>query len=76
VTTGIIPKGRTDTTTLTLPRRIAVTLAIGAGLALAIVRLWHTLAAEVGARTRLPRRQQEPDTTAEPGITQSVTRPA
>jgi len=53
VTTGIILKGRTDTTTLTPPWRIAVTLAIGAGLALAIVGLWHTLAAEVGARTRL-----------------------
>lgn len=53
VTTGIILKGRTDTTTLTMPWRIAVTLAIGVGLALAIVGLWHTLAAEVGARTRL-----------------------
>ena len=53
VTTGIILKGRTDTTALTLPWRIAVTLGIGAGLALAIVGLWHTLAAEVGARTRL-----------------------
>jgi hypothetical protein len=53
VTTGIILKGRTDTTTLTLPWRIAVTLAIGSGLALAIAGLWHTLAAEVGARTRL-----------------------
>jgi hypothetical protein len=53
VTTGIILKGRTDTTSLTPPWRIAVTLAIGAGLALAIVGLWHTLAAEVGARTRL-----------------------
>jgi hypothetical protein len=53
VTTGIILKGRTDTTNLTLPWRIAVTLAIGAGLALAIMGLWHALAAEVGARTRL-----------------------
>ena len=53
VTTGIILTGRTDTTALTLPWRIAVTLAIGAGLALAIVGLWHALAAEVGARTRL-----------------------
>jgi hypothetical protein len=32
---------------------MAVTLAIGGGLALAIVGLWHALAAEVGARTRL-----------------------
>lgn len=53
VTTGIILTGRTATTTLTLPWRIAVTLAIGAGLALAILGLWHTLAAEVGTRTRL-----------------------
>ncbi len=53
VTTGIILKGRTDTTNLTLPWRIAVTMAIGAGLALAIMGLWHALAAEVGARTRL-----------------------
>lgn len=53
VTTGIIITGRTATTTLAVPWRIAVTLAIGAGLALAIVGLWHTLAAEVGARTRL-----------------------
>ena len=53
VTTGIILKGRTDATNLTVPWRIAVTLAIGLGLALAIVGLWHALAAEVGARTRL-----------------------
>jgi len=53
VTTGIIVTGRTATTTLAVPWRIAVTLAIGAGLALAIVGLWHALAAEVGARTRL-----------------------
>lgn len=53
VTTGIILKGRTDTTDLTFPWRIAVTLAIGVGLALAILGLWHALAAEVGARTRL-----------------------
>jgi hypothetical protein len=38
---------------MTIPWRIAVTLAIGAGLALPIVGLWHTLAAEVGANTRL-----------------------
>jgi hypothetical protein len=53
VTTGIILKGRTDTTSLALPWRIAITLAIGAGVALAIVGLWHALAAEAGARTRL-----------------------
>jgi hypothetical protein len=53
VTTGIILKGRTDTTNLTLLWRIGITLAVGAGLALAILGLWHALAAEVGARTRL-----------------------
>ena len=53
VTTGIILKGRTDTTNLALPWRIAVTLAIGVGLALAIVGLWYALTAEVGARARL-----------------------
>jgi hypothetical protein len=53
VTTGIILKGRTDTTSLALSWRIAVTLTIGAGLALAILGLWHALAAEVGARVKL-----------------------
>jgi hypothetical protein len=53
VTTGIILKGRTDTTDLAFPWRIAVTLAVGGGLALAIVGLWHALSAEVGARARL-----------------------
>jgi hypothetical protein len=53
VTTGIILKGRTDTTNLAVPWKLAVTLAVGVGLALAIVGLWHALAAEVGARTRL-----------------------
>ena len=53
ITTGIILKGQTDTTTLPVPWRTAVTAAIGAGLALALLGLWHTLAAEVGARIRL-----------------------
>jgi hypothetical protein len=53
VTTGIVLTGRTATTTMTIPWRVAVTLAIGGGLALAIAGLWHTLAAEAGARTRL-----------------------
>jgi hypothetical protein len=53
VTTGIILKGRTDATDLAIPWRIAVTLAIGAGLALAITGLWLALTAEVGARARL-----------------------
>jgi hypothetical protein len=53
VTTGVILTGRTAANSLTLPWRAAVTLAVGGGLALAIVGLWHTLVAEVGARTRL-----------------------
>lgn len=53
ITTGVILTGRTATTDLTTTWRVAVTLAIGGGLALAIVGLWHALAAEVGARTRL-----------------------
>jgi len=53
VTTGIILTGRTATAALTIPWRIAVTLAVGVGLGLAIVGLWHALAAEVGAPTRL-----------------------
>ncbi len=53
VTTGIIITGRTATTTLAVPWRIAVTAAIGGGLALALAGLWLALAAEVGARIRL-----------------------
>lgn len=53
VTTGIIITGRTATTALTVPWRIAVTAAIGGGLALALAGLWLALAAEVGARIRL-----------------------
>jgi hypothetical protein len=53
VTTGVIVTGRTSATTLTAPWRAGVTLAIGGGLALAIVALWHALAAEAGARIRL-----------------------
>jgi hypothetical protein len=53
VTTGIIVTGRTATTGIAVPWRIAVTATIGAGLTLAVAGLWHTLAAEVGARIRL-----------------------
>ena len=53
VTTGIILTGRTATTDIAVPWRIAVTATIGVGLALAVAGLWHTLAAEVGARIRL-----------------------
>jgi hypothetical protein len=53
VTTGVVLTGQKTTTDLTFPWRVAVTLAIGWGLGLAILGLWHALAAEVGARTRL-----------------------
>jgi hypothetical protein len=53
VTTGIIVTGRTATATLAVPWRIAVTLAIGTGLAVAITGLWQALTAEAGARARL-----------------------
>lgn len=53
VTTGVVLTGRTSATTLTVPWRVAVTLTVGGGLALAIAALWHALAAESGARTRL-----------------------
>jgi hypothetical protein len=53
VTTGIIITGRTATATLAVPWRVAVTAAIGGGLALAVVGLWLALAAEAGARVRL-----------------------
>jgi hypothetical protein len=53
VTTGIVLTGRTATTTMAIPWRVAVTLAVGGGLTLAIAGLWHTLAAEAGARTRM-----------------------
>ena len=53
VTTGIVITGRTTTTALAVPWRIGVTVAIGGGLALALVGLWLALSAEVGARVRL-----------------------
>jgi hypothetical protein len=53
LTTGIVLTGRTTTTDLTTGWRAAVTATIGGGLALAIVGLWHALAAEAGSKTRL-----------------------
>lgn len=55
VTTGIILKGRTDTTTLTLPWRIAVTLAIGASLAVTPACPLIVAAAPPGYRRARPR---------------------
>jgi hypothetical protein len=53
VTTGVVLTGRNASNDLTGPWRVAVTLAIAGGLVLAIVGLWQTLTAEVGARARL-----------------------
>jgi hypothetical protein len=53
VTTGIIITGRTAASQLTVPWLIAVTVAIGGGLLVALAGLWTALAAEVGARVRL-----------------------
>jgi hypothetical protein len=53
LTTGIVLTGRTATTELTTPWRTAVTITIGGGIALAILGLWHALAAEAGSKTRL-----------------------
>lgn len=53
VTTGVVVTGRTSMSTLPVAWRAGVTLAIGGGLVVAIAALWHALAAEAGARTRL-----------------------
>ncbi|GAA3951874.1 hypothetical protein [Actinoplanes auranticolor] len=53
VTTGVVLKGRDAATGLPVPWRIAMTVAIGGGLALALVGLWQALGAEVGAKTRM-----------------------
>jgi hypothetical protein len=48
VTTGVVIKGRDNTAALTVGWKIAVTLLIGGGLALAVVGLWQALVAEAG----------------------------
>lgn len=50
VTTGVIVAGRSVTADLTPPWLVAVTVAVGGGLACAVVGLWQALAAEVGSR--------------------------
>lgn len=50
VTTGVILTGRTATAELTPPWLVAVTVAVGGGIACAVVGLWQALAAEVGSR--------------------------
>lgn len=53
VTTGVVLTGRTTVTGLAAHWRAAVTVTVGGGLGLAIMGLWHILAAEAGTRTRL-----------------------
>jgi len=53
VTTGVVITGRDVAAELTPGWLAAVTVTIGGGLVLAVVGLWHTLAAEVGARAQL-----------------------
>jgi hypothetical protein len=53
VATGIVIKGRDTTAGLSTGWRLAITLSIGAGLAVAAWGLWHALAAEAGTHTRL-----------------------
>ncbi len=52
ITTGVVVSGRTTASSLTTPWRAVVTLAVGGGLALAVLGLWHALAAEVGVAAR------------------------
>lgn len=53
VITGILVAGRSSVSAVAWPWRIAVTLAIGGGVALALAGLWNALGAEVGSRGRL-----------------------
>ncbi|AXI76228.1 hypothetical protein [Peterkaempfera bronchialis] len=46
---AIVVKGRTTTAELPIGWRLAVTVLVGGGLALAVVGLWHALAAQAGA---------------------------
>ncbi|WP_225860531.1 hypothetical protein [Streptomyces triticiradicis] len=47
---AVVIKGRTTTADLSVPWRLAVTVLIGGGLALAVTGLWHALAAQSGTR--------------------------
>ncbi|MFF2957008.1 hypothetical protein ACFVVU_37420 [Kitasatospora sp. NPDC057965] len=47
---AIVVKGRTTAADLPTSWRLAVTLLIGGGLALAVTGLWHALAAQAGSR--------------------------
>ncbi|MBT2365646.1 hypothetical protein J7E88_10020 [Streptomyces sp. ISL-10] len=48
--TAVVIKGRATTAELPADWRLAVTLLVGGGLALAVVGLWHALAAQAGTR--------------------------
>lgn len=50
VSTAVVLKGRTTAGDLPTGWRIAVTLFIGGGLALAVAGLWHALAAQAGSQ--------------------------
>lgn len=47
---AIVIKGRSTTAELPVEWRLAVTLLVGGGLALAVAGLWHALAAQAGTR--------------------------
>jgi hypothetical protein len=57
VTTGVIIKGRDTTAGLPTAWRVAITVLIGGGLALAVAGLWQVLAAQARTRYRLSTRQ-------------------
>lgn len=49
VTTAVVIKGRSTTADMSTSWRIAITILIALGLALAVVGLWQALAAQAGA---------------------------
>ncbi|WP_329171362.1 hypothetical protein [Streptomyces sp. NBC_01477] len=51
VGTAVVVKGRTTAADLPVGWRLAVTVLIGGGLALAVAGLWHALAAQAGSRS-------------------------
>jgi hypothetical protein len=52
VTTGVVIKGRDTTAGLAGAWRAPVTILVGGGLLLAVIGLWHVLAAEAGTDPR------------------------
>lgn len=53
VTTAVLLKGRSTTSDLSGGWRVAVTIPVGLGLALAVVGLWQALAAQAGTQPEL-----------------------